>query len=128
MGASQNPGGRAPRDVDAAGVSSQKTGARDRLPSPPFLAWQRPGEPRCLDVAGGSNQNSGGRAPLDVEAAGVSSQKTGACDCPPSPSLETGRTGRVLGESAARPPGHLSALDSGGGGGVPPPGSDDDVH
>ena len=81
------------------------------------------GKSRCLDAAGGSNQNSGGRAPLDVDAAGVSSQKT---DCLPSPPFRAcqERTGMVLGESAARPFGHPSANDSGGGGG----GSDDEVH
>jgi hypothetical protein len=84
------------------------------------------GKSRYLDAAGGSNQNSGGRAPLDVDAAGVSSQKTGARDCLTSPPFRAcqGRTGMALGESAARPFGHLSAHDSGGGCG----GSDDEVH
>ncbi len=84
------------------------------------------GQSRCLDAVGGSNQNSGGRTPLDLDAEGVSSQKTGTRDGLPSPPFRTcqGRTGMVLGKSTARPLVHLSAHDIGGGGG----GRDDEVQ
>ena len=68
-------------------------------------------EPCCLDLARGASQKNKTRAPRDLDAVEVSSQKTGVCDCLPSP----WRTGRVLGKSAgeqleaARPIGHLSA-------------------